>query len=175
MSAVFTISGCSSDEAATVPEGVVAQYETLAEEVAEHGGQVTVDEWDIAYIVEHAEPWFEERDGQQAFRPPTGSETHHIEIVPREASTGRIVPYVPITVDVVTESGDVVDSKRLNFFYSEFFHYANNFTVPDEGTYSLRVTLDPPTFLRHGDEGGAPALATGAQTEFTGVELTHDD
>ncbi|HJQ46713.1 MAG TPA: hypothetical protein VJ870_10380 [Amycolatopsis sp.] len=66
-----------------------------------------------------------------------------------------------------------MDSKQLNFYYSEFFHYANNFSIPQEGTDTLRAYLDPPTFLRHREAGEAPALGEGAQVTFTGVQITH--
>ena len=146
-----------ADEAA--PSGVTHQYATLEEEVVERGGSTTSGEWKISYIVEAAEPWFRNHRGHQVFRAPTGAETHHIEVIPIEKETGRIVPNVPITLEVLDDGGHVVDSKELNFYYSTFFHYANNFSVPESGAYSLRAKLDAATFLRHGEQNEAPALS----------------
>lgn len=172
--------GCSQDAAgashaaeggAAVPAGVADQYATVNEEIASEGGETTIGEWRIGYIVEPAEPWFENGGGAVSFREPAAGETHHIEIVPFEASTGRIVPDVPISLEVLDETGAVVDAKELNFYYGEFFHYANNFSVPTAGRYTLRATLVAPSFNRHGEQTEQPALIEGATAEFTDVEL----
>lgn len=161
----------SGSEAGAVPEGVAAQYAQLAEEIASEGGETESGPWRIGYIVEPAEPWHE-RDGDgYSFREPADDETHHIEIIPFEAETGRVVPDVPIRVEIVDADGEVVDARDLNFYYAEFFHYANNFAVPEAGDYTLRATLEAPEFPRHGEEGDEPALAEGAQVEFTDVQL----
>ena len=167
-----TGSSGAEHEKSAVPAGVEEQYTVLAEEVAERGGRTTSGDWDIAYIVEAAEPWFEVHHGGEKFREPTADETHHIEIIPTEKATGRIVPDVPITVQVVDADGNVVDEQTLNFYHSTFYHYANNFSVPEEGTYTLRATLGVPPFMRHGEEGEQPALSEGAELTFENVELT---
>lgn len=151
------------------------QYEVLAAEVAERGGKTTSGPWTVSYIVEAAEPWFERRgDQNDAFRKPSSDETHHIEIIPTESATGRIVPDVPITLEVVAADGEVVQKQTLNFYYSTFFHYANNFSIPEAGTYTLRATLGAPEFRRHGEEADGPALADGAVVEFDDVELSQE-
>lgn len=170
------LAGCSgSGEAATDPavaEGVVEQYDTLDAEVAERGGSTTSGEWNVSYIVEAAEPWFEEHGGgHSTFREPQAGETHHIEVIPREAATGRIIPDVPITLEILDAAGQVVEEQDLEFYYSTFFHYANNFEVPEAGNYTLRATLGAPGFRRHGDEADGPALAEGVTVEFDDVEL----
>jgi hypothetical protein len=165
----------SSEDSFEVADGVQKQYEVLAEEVAARGGSTTSGEWTVSFIVEAAEPWFEGQAGHhQAFREPKADETHHIEIIPTETATGRIVPDVPITLEVVAADGTVVDKQKLNFYYSTFFHYANNFHVPDAGDYTLRATLGVPEFNRHGEPAEGPALAEGATVEFTGVALTQE-
>lgn len=168
----FTVTaGGAAAAAPAIPQGVVSQYTVLEQEIKDAGGETTVGPWRIAYIVEAAEPWYHTDNGQQHFREPASGETHHIEIIPIEAATGRIIPNVPIHVEVVDATGTVVDGKDLNFYYAEFFHYANNFAIPKPGSYTLRAKLEPPTFLRHGERGEQPALADGAQATFTGVEL----
>ena len=158
-----------------VPAGVEKQYTTLSEEVAARGGKTTEGDWTVSYIVEAAEPWFEKHGGHSSsFREPQKGETHHIEIIPTESETGRIVPDVPITLAVVDADGTVVQEQKLNFYYSTFFHYANNFSIPDPGEYTLRATIDAPSFNRHGEESDGPALAEGVTAEFDGVELTHE-
>jgi Fe2+ transport protein len=172
------LSGCGGDGsdaeriASRVPAGVEEQYATLADEVAERGGKTTQGDWTVSYIVEAAEPWFEKHGSTTSFREPRKGETHHIEIIPTETATGRIVPDVPITLAVIDSSGEVVEEQKLNFYYSTFFHYANNFHVPKAGAFTLRATLGAPAFNRHGDKAGGPALAKGVTAEFEDVELT---
>ncbi|ABD10450.1 hypothetical protein ThrDRAFT_03026 [Frankia casuarinae] len=156
-----------------VPEGVFKQYTTLAKEIRSEGGEVQSGPWKIGYIVEAAEPWYEGKGGQQILRKPAADETHHIEIIPVEAATGRIVPNVPITLAVIDGKGTVAEEKTLNFYYAEFFHYANNFSIPRDGSYTLRATIGVPTFFRHGEEGHTPALASGTTATFTNVTLRH--
>ncbi len=154
-----------------VPQGVVDEYETVQKEIAENGGETTSGEWRVAYILEKAEPWYAPEGDQFSFRQPAPDETNHIEIIPFEASTGRIVPDVPIRLEIIDGSGDVVQDKDLNFLYSGFFHYANNFAIPAPGQYTLRATLGSPSFLRHGEPGHTPALAEGTTVEFTDVQI----
>jgi Fe2+ transport protein len=163
----------SHASASSVPAGVAMQYSMLEEEIATAGGETTSGPWRIGYIVEAAEPWYEPRNGKMAWRPPQQGETHHIEIIPFERSTGRVMPETPITLKVLDSSGNVVDAKALNFYYSDFFHYANNFEVPKPGTYTLKATIGAPTFFRHVDSAGQPPpLAQGTTVTFDGVRLT---
>lgn len=179
--ALAALTGCgagaeaSRDGAAdsTVPAGVREQYEVLADELAEKGRTVESGEWTVNLITEAAEPWFEAHAGHDPrFRAPQAGETHHIEIIPTETSTGRIVPDVPITLELIDSNGTVVQEMPLEFYYSTFYHYANNFTVPEAGTYTLRATLGVPAFNRHGEESETPALSEGATVDFTDIQLT---
>lgn len=171
---VTLLTGCSAqaekeEDSFAVPAGVREQYEVLADEVAEKGKTIDSGEWTVKMITEAAEPWFDERGTH--FRPPEADETHHVEIIPVESSTGRIVPNVPITLEVIDAQDTVVEKLNLNFYYSTFYHYANNFAVPEAGTYTLRATIGVPAFNRHGQESETPALTEGTTVEFKDVEL----
>jgi len=171
----FALTACSAEadtEEFAVPAGVQEQYEVLAAELAEKGKTVESGEWTVNLITEAAEPWFELHGDGAHFRAPKAGETHHIEIIPTETATGRIVPDVPITLEVVDDNNTVVQTMDLYVYYSTFFHYANNFSIPEAGTYTLRATLGAPAFNRHGEETETPALTEGTTVEFTGVELT---
>jgi hypothetical protein len=154
-----------------VPAGVTAQYATLEEEIAAEGGATVSGEWRVGYIVEAAEPWYENHHGHESWRPPQPGESNHIEIIPMERSTGRIVPDTPITLTVLDSSGKVVQKKSLNFYYSEFFHYANNFALPKSGEYTLRASIDAPTFNRHGEKSEGAPLAQGTTVTFDDVHI----
>ncbi|MEV0373136.1 iron transporter [Streptomyces sp. NPDC050636] len=167
----------------TAPAGVAHQHTVLEAEIAANGGETKAGEYRVGYIVEAAEPWFEAKGGkggkhaghmmdpELVNRAPAKDETHHIEIIPMEAKTGRIVPDVPIRLEVIDDKGKVVQAQDLNFYYAEFFHYANNFSIPKNGKYTLRATLQRPTFLRHGGSGEKPALSEKTTATFRNVEL----
>jgi hypothetical protein len=179
--AALSVTACSRDSGpaaepaaaaqASVPAGVAAQYATVAQEIRDEGGETTVGEWRVGYIVEQAEPWHQMINGSHSYREPATGETHHLEIIPFEASTGRIVPDVPIRLQVIAADGRVVDDKQLTFYYGEFFHYANNFSIPEPGRYTLRAQLVSPPFPRHGESNQPPALADGVSVEFKDVEF----
>lgn len=159
-------------EPSSVPAGVEEQYKVLAEELDEKGQSVESGDWTVNLITEAAEPWHVvESDGSTTFREPAAGETNHIEIIPVETATGRIVPNVPVSVDVQDDKGASVQKLDLNFYWSTFAHYANNFSIPNAGRYTLKVTVGVPTFPRHGDEDEAPAMTKGAKVEFSDVEL----
>jgi hypothetical protein len=159
-------------ESPAVPEGVAEQYGVLAEEVAENGQSVESGPWTVHLITEPAEPWHEvHSDGTSQFREPAAGETNHIEIIPVETATGRIVPDVPITLEVIDAEGNLTEKLDLNFYYSTFFHYANNFSIPEPGTYTLRASLGVPTFHRHGEADEQVPLSETTTTEFKNVEL----
>lgn len=171
----LALTACGSDEekdAFEVPAGVVEQYEVLAEEIAEKGKTVESGAWTVNLITEAAEPWHEVHGmGHTEFRDVKAGETNHIEIIPVDTASGRIVPDVPITLEVIDADGKVVAKEKLNFYGSTFFHYANNFSIKEQGTYTIKATLEAPTFPWHGAEDEAPALSDGAVVEFDGVEL----
>lgn len=163
--------GAPTSAGTPVPDGVQKQYDVLAEEISEKGKTVTSGDWTVNLITEAAEPWFELHHGDDAkFRKAAAGETNHIEIIPVETATGRIVPDVPITLEVL-DGDTVVQKQDLNFYYSTFFHYANNFSIPEPGTYTVRATLQAPGFFRHGSKDETPALAKGAVVEFEDVTL----
>ncbi len=157
--------------AGEVPPGVAAQYATVEEEVKAEGGETNSGPWRVAYIVEPAEGWFERRGDGFEWRPPAEGETHHIEILPIEAETGRLVPEVPVTLEVLDARGEQVARKRLEPYYAEFFHTAENFEIPEAGDYTLRATIEAPDLRRHGEETEEPPLAEGAEVEFERVRL----
>ncbi|MCY1160132.1 MAG: hypothetical protein MOP51_3157 [Citricoccus sp.] len=159
-------------ESPAVPDGVAEQYGVLTEEVAENGQSMESGPWTVHLITEPAEPWHEvQSDGTSQFREPAAEETNHIEIIPVETATGRIVPDVPITLEVIDAQGNPTEKLDLNFYYSTFFHYANNFSIPEPGTYTVRATLGVPTFHRHGEADEQVPLSEGTTVEFDNVEL----
>ena len=50
------------------------------------------------------------------------------------------------------------------------YHYGRNWIVPSDGGYTLRVRVEPPTFMRH-DEVNGKRFIEPVEVEFTGVRI----
>lgn len=153
-------------------EGVTDSYALARAEIEEAGGEKMVGGYRVGYIVESAEGWWEGNPEKLEWRGPTAGETNHIEILPFDPETGLLVPEAEIRLTIRDEEGELVTSKPLNFYYSEFYHYANNFTIPESGEYTLEAEISPPTFERHGEKSGEGKVFTKPVTaRFQTVEI----
>lgn len=171
-----TVRGTAAEAASGRFQGVVASYEVAQSEIDEEGSEQEVGEYRVGYIVELAEGWWEGTPGSLTWREPASGETNHVEILPFEAETGLLVPGMQITLTILDGSGNEVESKPLDFYRGEFYHYANNFSLPQSGTYALRAELIPPEFKRHGDEEGEGKVFTEPVTvEFENVEINTEE
>ena len=157
-------------------QGVVDSYAVAQPEIDAEGGEQEVGEYRVGYIVEPAEGWWDGDPTALQWRAPSSEETNHIEILPFEAETGLLVPGMRIDLTILNESGEEIESKPLEFYRGEFYHYANNFSLPESGTYTLRAELNPPGFRRHGTEEGEGKVFTEAVTaEFDNVEISIEE
>ncbi len=153
-------------------QGVVDSYEVAQREIEEEGGEQRVGEYRVSYIIEPAEGWWEGDPQNLTWREPAPGETNHIEILPFEASSGLLIPEADITLTVLDGSGNEIDTKPLRFYRGEFYHYANNFSLPESGTYTLRAEIAPPTFLRHEtDEAEGKVFTEPVTAEFENVQI----
>jgi hypothetical protein len=164
-----------SSEAGTF-QGVVDSYEVAQREIKEEGGEQRVGEYRVGYIIEPAEGWWEGDPQNLTWREPAPGETNHIEILPFEVGSGLLVPEADITLTVLDGSGNEIDTKPLRFYRGEFYHYANNFSLPESGTYTLRAEIAPPTFLRHETEEAEGKVFTEPITaEFENVQISTEE
>ncbi|ABG04142.1 putative periplasmic ligand-binding sensor protein [Rubrobacter xylanophilus DSM 9941] len=156
-------------------QGIVDSYAVADAEIEEEGGEKTVGDYRIGYIVEPAEGWWEGDPQNLQWRDPSPDETHHLEILPFDRRTGLLIPEMEGRLYVIDQNGEVVDEQPLRFYYAEFYHYANNFSIPESGTYTLRAELEPPDFRRHGEESGEGRVFTEpVVVEFENVRITSE-
>jgi hypothetical protein len=154
-------------------QGVVDSYAVAHEEIEAEGGETGAGPYRVGYIVEPAEGWWQGDPENLEWRDPSPDETHHLEILPFDPETGLLIPEMEGRLTVLDESGKEVDSQPLYLYYAEFYHYANNFSIPESGTYTLRAELEPPDFNRHGSEEGEGRVFTEPVTvEFEDVEIS---
>ncbi|MDQ4062953.1 MAG: iron transporter [Actinomycetota bacterium] len=153
-------------------QGVTDSYGVAQEEIEAEGGEQEAGEYRVGYIVEPAEGWWDGDPTVLQWRGPSGGETNHIEILPFEAESGLLVPGMQINLTILDESGKEIESKPLEFYRGEFYHYANNFSLPESGAYTLKAELNPPSFRRHETEENEGKVFTEAvTTEFDNVEI----
>jgi hypothetical protein len=157
-------------------QGVVDSYAVAHEEIEAEGGEAEVGPYRVGYIVEPAEGWWEGDPENLQWREPSPDETHHLEILPFDPETGLLISEMEGRLTVVDDSGEEVDSQPLYLYYAEFYHYANNFSIPESGTYTLSAELEPPDFNRHGSEEGEGRVFTEPVTvEFENVGISTEE
>jgi hypothetical protein len=151
--------------------GALASYEKAQSEIEEEGGEQEVGEYRVAYIVEPAEGWWEGEPESLEWRATAAGETNHIEVLPFEARSGLLVPNMGGTLTVLDGAGNEVESKPLGLYRGEFYHYANNFSIPRSGTYTLRAELNPPRFNRHEVDGEGKVFTEPVTVSFENVKI----
>jgi len=50
------------------------------------------------------------------------------------------------------------------------YHYGRNWILPADGDYTMRVKIEPPTFMRHDEVSGRRFLEA-VEVEFSGVQV----
>lgn len=144
--------------------------EHMATRVAHDGGEREAGDYRIGYAVEEAEGMYELDDGRLRWREPDG-ENLHLEITVRDGSDGRFVPGLRVEATLVAPDGEEVGThEQPLLWHPMLYHYGRNWTVPADGEYTLRVHVDPPTFMRH-DEVNGCRFAEPVDVEFIGVAV----
>ena len=139
-------------------------------EVAHDGGEQEAGHYRIGYAIEEAEGMYEWRDGELVWREP-GEDNLHVEVAVRDAADGRFVPSVKVTATLVDPDGNEVGThEHPLLWHPMLYHYGRNWQVPADGEYTLRVRVEPPTFMRH-DEVNGCRFREPAEVEFTGVKV----
>lgn len=142
----------------------------MAQEVADDGGEKPAGDYLVGYAIEKAEGMYRFVDGQLRWEEP-GEENLHVEVAVRDGADGRFIPGLTIHATLIDGSGQEVGTHLQPFLWHPYlFHYGRNWTVPGDGTYTLRIRIDPPEFMRH-DEVNGKRFAEPVQVEFTGVKV----
>jgi hypothetical protein len=78
----------------------------------------------------------------------------HIEVAVADAAVGRFVPGLDVTVTLLDADGEMF-SGTAPFLWHPFLHrYGFNARVPGEGPFTVRVHIDPPSWMRHDPVNG---------------------
>jgi uncharacterized protein involved in high-affinity Fe2+ transport len=144
--------------------------EHMVDEVAHGGGMQPADQYLVAYAVEEAEGMYMWQDGKLVWHDPE-DENLHVEVVVCDASDGRFVPTLKVTATLIDPDGNEVGThEQPLMWHPMMYHYGRNWKVPVDGTYTLKVRIEPPTFMRH-DEINGRRFEHPVETTFEGVEV----
>ncbi|MEN6520944.1 MAG: hypothetical protein ABFD46_07320 [Armatimonadota bacterium] len=145
--------------------------EMMMNSIKQSGGQSTVGDYQVAYMVNPPKGYYQTINGQLTWVPPAPGETQHIEVVVLDSLTGKPIPVSP-TLDVIDQSGNTVQSKQLSYFWHPMAdHYGANFSIPTSGSYSIRVHAPAPDILRH-DRNLGDRFTVPIDVTFSNVQLT---
>ncbi len=147
-----------------------AAVEHMTHEEA-HGAEQAAGDYLVGYAVEEAEGMYRFADDALSWHEPAEDENLHVEVVVRDRDDGRFIPALTVRATLIAEDGTEVGTHEQPFLWHPWlFHYGRNWTVPGDGTYRLRVAIDPPAFMRHDRENGE-RYTERVEVEFDAVQV----
>jgi uncharacterized protein involved in high-affinity Fe2+ transport len=143
----------------------------MAGEVADSGALQRAGDYIVAYAQERAEGMHElRRPGELVWVEP-GDANCHLEIAVADAGDRRFVPYLRINATLEPPDGPAIGPFEVPFvWHPGLYHYGCNLKVPGDGRYTLRVRIDPPTFMRHDRVNGC-RYADPVEVVFPDIEI----
>jgi uncharacterized protein involved in high-affinity Fe2+ transport len=123
-------------------------------------------DYEIAVVAERAEGMYHPHDGELRWMEPEHDNVH-FEVAVRDAADGRFIPGLHVRIHVDKAGGEHVGEGELPFIWHPWlFHYGQNWWVPGDGDYRVRVHVEPPTWHRHDKQNGN-RFREPADVEFT--------
>ena len=151
-------------------EAFRAALDHMIEEVAQTGVKKEVGDYVVAIAIEKAEGLYSLSGDELTWNEPD-TENAHIEVAVSDASDGRLVPGLDVSVTVTAPDGKVLGPYSQDLvWHPMIYHYARNWTLPGDGTYSVKVEFDAPTFHRH-DKVNGKRFTEPVSVVFNGVDI----
>lgn len=126
----------------------------MLDHVVDTGGSQRSGDYWIAYAYESAEGLYHWTNGKLEWRDPEDKNLH-VEVAVCDAADGRLIPCLNVFATLIEASGREVGTEQLPFlWHPTMYHYGANWTVPGDGSYDLRIRVEPPTFPRHDKVNG---------------------
>lgn len=142
----------------------------MVDEVAHDGAEQRAGDYLVGYAIEDAEGMYHVRGGELVWHNPESANAH-VEITVRDAADGRFVPGLQVRAMLITPSGEALGPFPQELvWHPMLYHYARNWELPEDGEYTLRVRIEPPTFMRH-DEINGRRFAEPVDVEFPTVTI----
>ena len=143
----------------------------MVEQVADSGGTTQAGNYVVGYAQERAEGMYMLRSEGRLEWDEVGEENCHLEVAVSDAADGRFIPYLTVHATLTQEGAEVVGPTEIPFvWHPGVYHYGKNLKVPGDGRYTLQISIDPPTFMRH-DEVNGKRYADRVEVTFENVEI----
>lgn len=137
---------------------------TLALDAREERGG---DYW-IGYSVEAAQGAYEWVGGELVWQEPA-DDVLRVSVSVRDAGDGRFVPTARVLVTLVDPGGHEEGPCEQPLLWDPMiYRYGRNWAMPGDGTYQLRVRVEPPLFARNDRVNGNRFIAA-TEVEFAPV------
>jgi hypothetical protein len=124
----------------------------------------------VVLVQEDAEGMWSLDDGRLVWHEAAEVANGHLEIAVADAADGRFVPGLDITLTVLHDGRELFTTNMPFLWHPFLYHYGTNFRMPGEGTYTVTVHIEPPTYMRHdpinGKRYAEPIDVTFADVEF---------
>lgn len=142
----------------------------MVEEVAVTGDSRETGDYLIAFAQEEAEGMYVLGNGGDLEWRAPDEENCHVEVAVCDADDGRFLPAMNVAVTLLHDDASVAVFEPEFLWHPGLFHYGANVTLPGDGTYTIRVDVEPPRFGRH-DRTNGQLYDEPVQVTFEDVEL----
>ncbi len=141
----------------------------VVEDVAHTGALRDVGDYVVGIAQEEAEGLYQLRDGSLEFVEPA-AENCHLAVAVADAADGRFVPHLSVTAELSTD-GDAIGPVDVPYvWHPGLHHYGTNLTLPGDGTYDVRIGIEPAAFPRRDRENG-DRYADAVEVVFEDVDV----
>lgn len=143
----------------------------MTEEVAHTGDVTQVGDYVVGFAQEPAEGLYRLTDGGEfEWVEPTDAENCHLEVAVADADDGRFVPGAGVSATFVGGDDEIGPVDLPLLWHPGLYHYGENVHLTGDGTYDLRVRVEPPRFRRHDRENGQ-RYGEAVEVQFEGVDV----
>ncbi|MFC4549491.1 MULTISPECIES: iron transporter [Halorussus] len=143
----------------------------MANEVAHTGGKQEAGDLVVGFAQEEAEGMYVLTKEESFEWVEPGDANCHVEVAVCDAADGRFVPGATVIATLTGEDGEQVGPMEMPMLWHPgLFHYGRNVEVPGDGTYTLDVRVEPPTFKRH-DQTNGDRYGEAVEVTFEDVDV----
>ncbi|WP_347158674.1 iron transporter [Pontibacter chitinilyticus] len=117
------------------------------------GAETKLGDYDLAYGVEFAEGYWRFIKDKLKYKISveySAENNAHVEVAPRDALTGRLLPGLQVTTTFFRNGEQVNSYSPMFMWHPWLYHYGQNIRVPGSGNYTLQVQVAPPPYRRYG-------------------------
>jgi hypothetical protein len=135
-----------------------------------------VGDYEVSLATSRAKPSWVMRNGVLRFAAlsPDDSTSAHLDVMVREAASGRVMSGLVVRATVLDARRKEVGTFPATFMWHPWLlHYGASVKVPSTGRYTIRIHADAPEFRRYGSTAGR-RFTRALDAEFTGVRIVQE-